>query len=193
MSKDPLQEKIEALKAQAARSREAAEYASGNAYYEGMRRVDALRHEIAHLEMVAAEPKDKRKREIQHIQILRRQLGIDEDTYRALLWTQARVESTTELDELQRRKILDHLKAKQPTERRWVSPRVRLPEHKARMAKKVCAILGNNGLSHEYADGIAKQMQHVDRWEFLHADDLHALIAALEKQYGAHGRARSKK
>ena len=54
-------------------------------------------------------------------------------------------------------------------------------------------VLGNNGLSHGYADGIAKQMQQVDRWEFLHADNLHDLIAALEKQYGAHGRARSSK
>ena len=192
MSDETLRAKIEELRAQEKRSREAAEYASGNAYYEGERRADSLQARREHLERILAEPKDRRKREIQRIQILRRRIGMDEESYRAMLWTQARVESATELDELQRRRIIDMLKAKRPTERRWVSPRVKMPEHKARMARKVCAILGSNGLTHEYADGIAKQMQRVDRWEFLHADDLHDLIAALEKQYGAHGRARSK-
>ena len=193
MSTDGLIEKIAELRERAKRMREGAEYASGNAYYDGMRRVQALQARIANLERVAAEPKDRRKREIQQIQILRRQRGMDDDTYRAMLWTQARVESTTELDELQRRRILDFLKATAPTRPGWVSPRVKMPEHKTRMAKKVCAVLGNNGLTHGYADAIAKQMQRVDRWEFLHADDLHKLIAALEKQYGAHGRARSSK
>ena len=192
MSTEPLREKIAELRRLAKLSRENAEYASGNDYYESMRLYESRTQEADRLERILAEPKDKRKREIQHIQILRRRLRMDDDTYRAMLWTHARVKSTTELDELQRRKILDLLTAKQPTERRWVSPRISLPPHKARMGKKICAILGNNGLTHGYADSIAKQMHQVDRWEFLHADDLHKLIAALEKQYGAHGRARSK-
>lgn len=192
MSSDALMEKIEELRQREKRAREAAEYASGNGYYEAMRGVDSVRTRIRHLERIAAEPKDRRKREIQHIQILRRKLGMDDDTYRAMLWTNARVESTTELDELQRRRILDLLKAKQPTERGWISPRVSMPEHKKRMARKICAILGNNGLSHGYADGIAKQMQQVDRWEFLHADNMHDLIAALEYEFPSGPRGRRK-
>lgn len=54
---------------------------------------------------------DTKRHEIQLIHIAKQQLGLDDETYRAMLWTVARVKSSTELDFAGRKKVLDHLKA----------------------------------------------------------------------------------
>ena len=54
---------------------------------------------------------DLKRREIQLIHIAKQQLGMDDETYRAMLWAVARVKSSTELDFAGRKKVLDHLKA----------------------------------------------------------------------------------
>lgn len=51
----------------------------------------------------------EQKREIQLIKIAQKQLGMDDDTYRDMLWSVARVKSSTELDFAGRKKVLDHL------------------------------------------------------------------------------------
>lgn len=51
------------------------------------------------------------RREIQLIHVAKQQLGLDDETYRAMLWAVARVKSSTELDFAGRKKVLDHLKA----------------------------------------------------------------------------------
>lgn len=53
----------------------------------------------------------EQKREIQIIHIAKQQLAMDEDTYRAMLWSVARVKSSTELDFAGRKKVLDHMEA----------------------------------------------------------------------------------
>lgn len=53
-----------------------------------------------------------KRKEIQLIQIARRQLALDDDTYYAMLWSVARVKSSTELDFAGRKNVLDHLKAR---------------------------------------------------------------------------------
>jgi phage gp16-like protein len=53
-----------------------------------------------------------RKAELAQIHIARAQLGIDEDTYRAILWTVARVTSAKDLDWTGRKTLLEHFKAK---------------------------------------------------------------------------------
>lgn len=53
----------------------------------------------------------EQKREIQLIKIAQKQLGMDDATYRAMLWSVARVKSSTELDFAGRKKVLDHLQA----------------------------------------------------------------------------------
>lgn len=53
-----------------------------------------------------------RNAELAQIHIARAQLGIDEDTYRAVLWTVARVRSSKDLDWTGRKKLLEHFKAK---------------------------------------------------------------------------------
>lgn len=53
----------------------------------------------------------EQKCEIQIIKIAQKQLGMDDETYRAMLWTVARVHSSTELDFAGRKKVLEHLEA----------------------------------------------------------------------------------
>lgn len=53
-----------------------------------------------------------RNAELAQIHIARAQLGIDEETYRAILWTVARVKSSKDLDWTGRKKLLEHFRAK---------------------------------------------------------------------------------
>ncbi|MDT3707446.1 MAG: regulatory protein GemA [Thiobacillus sp.] len=53
-----------------------------------------------------------RNAELAQIHIARAQLGLDEDTYRAVLWTVGRVKSAKDLDWTGRKQLLEHFKAK---------------------------------------------------------------------------------
>lgn len=60
---------------------------------------------------------DIRNRELAQIHIAKQQLGLDDDTYRNLLWTVARVGSAAELDWAGRKTVLDHFKSRGWTKR----------------------------------------------------------------------------
>lgn len=53
-----------------------------------------------------------REREIRLIHVAKRELQLDDDTYRSMLWSIARVKSSKDLDFTGRKKVLDHLKAR---------------------------------------------------------------------------------
>ena len=62
---------------------------------------------------------DARRAEIAKIHIARAQLGLDDDTYRAMLYgVTARVYSAAELTAAERRAVLDHLRARDAVEPR---------------------------------------------------------------------------
>jgi len=52
-----------------------------------------------------------REREIRLIHVAKRELGMEDDTYRDMLFAVARVRSAAELDFTGRKKVLDHMKA----------------------------------------------------------------------------------
>ncbi|MBZ0250877.1 MAG: regulatory protein GemA [Burkholderiales bacterium] len=52
-----------------------------------------------------------RKRDLATIHVAKKQLGMDDDTYRSMLWAVGRVKSAGDLDFAGRRAVLDHLKA----------------------------------------------------------------------------------
>lgn len=72
-----------------------------------------------------------KKREVRLIKIAQRELQMDDVTYRAMLWSHAKVKSATELDARGRKKVLDHFKAcgfqvkLQPQNRNVNDPRYR--------------------------------------------------------------------
>lgn len=53
-----------------------------------------------------------RNAELAQIHIAKTQLGLDDETYRAVLWTVARVQSSKDLDWTGRKKLLEHFKAR---------------------------------------------------------------------------------
>ena len=55
---------------------------------------------------------DDRRRELAQIHIAKKDLGIDEDTYRLMLRTIARVDSAADLNAEGRRQVIAHLKAR---------------------------------------------------------------------------------
>ncbi len=62
--------------------------------------------------MKTAPAADIRKRELAQIHIAKAALSLDEETYRAMLWSVARVHSAAELDWAGRKNVLDYLKTR---------------------------------------------------------------------------------
>lgn len=52
-----------------------------------------------------------RRRDLAAIHVAKKQLAMEDDTYREMLWTIARVRSASDLDHAGRRRVLDHLRA----------------------------------------------------------------------------------
>lgn len=119
---------------------------------------------------------DRRNADLAKIHIARKQLGMDEDTYRAVLWTVARVRSAKDLDDAGRHAVLDHLRARGFKARRRRDPgNVRHGD----LIAKIEAQLASMGLEWAYVDGIARRMFKVDSVRFCKHDQLRKLVAAL--------------
>lgn len=124
------------------------------------------------------------RREIQLIHVGKQQLGMDDETYRAMLWAVARVKSSTELDFAGRKKVLDHLKAsgfKVVSSRAGTRARPAPTPDKVPMVAKIRALLiALDNKPDAYADGMSKRMFGVDRFEWCDGAQLGKIIAALE-------------
>lgn len=142
---------------------------------------------------VIASP-DDRRRELAQIHIAKKDLGIDEDTYRLMLRTIARVDSAADLNAEGRRQVIAHLKARgfkprasASTSRRsastqrsdwdWVNNAA--PDRQATL-RKIAVMLKDAEREKVYADGIARNMFGIERVEFCAPDQLRRIVAALE-------------
>jgi phage gp16-like protein len=120
---------------------------------------------------------DTRRRELAAIHIGAQQIGMDDDSYRDMLWAVARVRSAKDLDEAGRRRVLDHLRA--CGARFKAKGRTRPAEGKAALVGKIRAMLSAANRPDAYGDGMAKRMFHVERYEWLTEDQLRRVVAAL--------------
>lgn len=136
---------------------------------------------------------DHRRRELAQIHIAKKQLGMDDSTYREMLWTCARVRSSGDLDYAGRQRVLEHLKrcgfvvarpAAGNAEWGWID---RAPAEKQKMLRKIVAMLRAAGRGRAYADGMCKKMFSVERLEFCAPDQLHKIISALNFDARRHG------
>lgn len=125
----------------------------------------------------AARPAQPRNNALAQIHIAKAQLGLDDETYRAMLWGVARVTTAADLDHAGRAKVLAHLKASGFKDRRAGKPRP-APDRAAQMSK-IEALLADAGREWAYAHGMAKRMFAIERLEFCTPDHLQRLIAAL--------------
>lgn len=131
-----------------------------------------------------------RSAELAKIHIAKKDLALDDELYRQILWTVARVRSAKDLDAHGRGAVLDHFKS-----RGW-KPKAakragRVPHTLNRKAEltKIEAQLADMGLSWAYADTIAKHISGIDRVAWLKKSHHFAgVIAALEVEQKKRGR-----
>lgn len=131
---------------------------------------------------------DRRKRQLAAIHVMaKKQLHLDEDTYRELLQRVAGVRSAADLCALGRASVMDELRRLAGQGQCRMRNAVNLPdapqnvrEEIAGMVGKVGALLAELDKSWNYAHGTAKRMFKVQRVEWLRADQLHRLVAALQ-------------
>jgi phage gp16-like protein len=123
------------------------------------------------------------------IHIARQQLGMDDDTYRAMLQRVAGVDSSTRLTAVAAAKVLSEFerlgfRAKALKTKGKPHNFDQLPE----MITKIEAQLADMGLPWSYADGIAKQMWGVQRMAWTRQPkQLKAIIAALSVEQEKRG------
>lgn len=127
---------------------------------------------------------DVRKRELAQIHIARQQLGMDDDTYRDMLWSVARVRSAADLDWVGRKRVLDHLvgcgfKVKP---KRLPAAHKPLALTKQDVEAKIACQLKALGKEWPYAHGVARRIfPAVSAFEFLTAEQLGKISSALER------------
>lgn len=120
---------------------------------------------------------DLRKRELAQIHIAKAQLGMDDETYRAMLWTIARVKSAADLDWTGRKRVLEHMIG---CGAKLVGVhRPRAAGDRAGLVGKIGAQLTQMQLPWEYAHGIARHMFKIEKVEWCSPEQLHKIVAAL--------------
>lgn len=142
-----------------------------------------------------------RNRDLAAIHVLAAQLGMDTSDrhpaseYRAMLYTvggptarRGEEISAAHLDHVGRRRVVQHLtglcRARGLTRPPRHSARPTPAPDRALMVRKICAMLREAGRGDEYADGMAKRMFHVARFEWLQPAQMHSVVAALEYDRG---------
>lgn len=139
--------------------------------------------------------RDSRNSDLAKIHIAKKQLGIDDDSYRAMLQMVAGVNSAAHLSMDGRRKVLDHLrkvgfktkKAKRSYPGR-PKPKQLAGTGKTALIKKIEAYLAEAKRPWNYAHGMARHMFKVDRVQWCTPEQLSKIVAALEYDARRHGR-----
>lgn len=128
----------------------------------------------------------ERNADLARIHIAKKQLAMEDDTYRDMLFSIGRVRSAGELDFAGRKRVLEHLvsrgfkatvkRAAPATGWEWVN---NASEEKKPMLRKVAVMLRDAGRGKEYVDALAKKLCHVERIEFCTPKQLHDVVTAL--------------
>jgi len=134
-------------------------------------------------------PAEWRRVKIAQIHVAKKQLGMDDDSYRDLLARIAGTRSAIHLDPAGMRAVLAEF------ERLGFAPsyrgakrRTEPTEDKAPLVSKIKAQLAAANRTEDYADAISKRAFSVDRFEWLSVEQLYKLAQMLGKDAGRHGR-----
>lgn len=121
---------------------------------------------------------DRRRADLAKIHLAKKQLGLEDNAYRDLLWVVARVRSASDLDEFGRRKVLAHLR--KCGAKFHSKGRPKAGGDKAPLLRKVYAMLGDRPAS--YAEGILRRMfgeAAPAKLEWASPEQLRKVVAAL--------------
>lgn len=127
------------------------------------------------------------------IHLAKKQLGMDDETYRAMLLTIGGVKSSKDLNNEGLNKVINHLEKAGAV---FTRPKKHgrkphsLPSGSERAPKlaKIEALLAEAGRPWEYAIAMAKRMYNKDALEFCGHEQLSGIIAALVKNAKREGR-----
>lgn len=123
-----------------------------------------------------------RQKLIAQIHIGKQQLGLDDDTYRALLKSATGKTSSANMGVMELHKVIESMKQRgfKVKGKSDGKPHNINSDGMPKMMKKVEALLTDQQLPWSYADGIAKQMFGIDRCSWLTGpEQVKAIIAAL--------------
>jgi len=129
--------------------------------------------------------RDPRRQQLARIHLAKKQLGLDDETYRSLLQRVGGHASSADMNPSQRNAVLREFARLGFKEERKAQQRKRWPGEPANcdqvpMLRKVRALLADAKRPWSYAHGLAKKMFSVNRVEWLRDDQLHSLVSALQ-------------
>lgn len=136
---------------------------------------------------------DRRRAALGKIHLAKKQLGMDEDTYRAMLQTIGGVKSAADLTPEGINRVIRHLEQSgvvfTKSKQHGRKPHS-LPSNSERAPKlaKIEALLAEAGKPWEYAVALAKRMYKKDALEFCGHEQLTGIITALTRDAQRHGR-----
>jgi phage gp16-like protein len=135
----------------------------------------------------------RRNQALGKIHIGKKQLGMDEETYRAMLLTIGGVKSSKDLTPEGINKVVMHLEKSgavftRPKKAGRKPHNLNSTSERAAKLGKIEALLAEAGRPWEYAVEIAKHMYRKDRLEFCSHEQLSGIIAALVKNAEREGR-----
>ena len=130
-------------------------------------------------------PTDQRRRDLATIHMAKKQLDMDDAAYRDILWSVARVRSSSELDQAGRNKLLDHFRAcgwkPTPKVNEWAFIDKAAPDRRP-LLKKICMVCKSVGAGKAYAEGAAQRQTGIARkLEMMDEGQLWLLAGVLER------------
>lgn len=127
-----------------------------------------------------------RNRDLARIHILKSQLKLDDESYRNVLWTLGRVESSKDLDDHGRKAVIAHLEAhlarRDPRAVQYRSRPRNADAGNRKPLRKIEAYLADAGRPWAYVEQMAGHMYGKARIEFCDGDELAGLVAALDAE-----------
>jgi phage gp16-like protein len=127
--------------------------------------------------------KDNRKSLMARIHIAKKELALDDDTYREMLKAATNKTSCKDMHISDLFKVVEHLKQRGYTSKKsGFGKRPNPAKGNKALMGKVEALLADNKLHWNYAHAMAKRMFGVEKADWLEADQLWRLVAALQKQ-----------
>ncbi|OHX21222.1 gp16 family protein [Chromobacterium sphagni] len=122
------------------------------------------------------------------IHIAKKELGLDDETYRAMLLSVGGAASSKDLTQDGIDRVLTHMKRCGWKPKRKAADKPRVGESRQSLINKAEALLAEAGRPWDYADAMAQRMYGVERAGWLAPVQLHGLVAALTYDAKRHGR-----
>jgi phage gp16-like protein len=126
--------------------------------------------------------KPLRNADLAKIHIAKKQLGLDDETYRAMLRTHGGVSSSKDLSPMAAARVLAHLRSAgfKATAPAGKGRKPRTTANRAEQLAKIEAQLADAKRPWSYADSMARHMFKVDQVGWLNTQQMSAVIAALD-------------